>query len=82
MTTMNVSLPDSLKSFVELQVQQHGYSTASEYIRELIRIDQARKAEQRLAGLILEGLRSGAPIEADELYWDGKKARLSQRTEV
>jgi antitoxin ParD1/3/4 len=37
METMNISLPSSLKSFVETQVVDGGYSTASEFIRELIR---------------------------------------------
>ncbi len=49
---MNVSLPDSLKSFVDEQVARRGYATGSEYVRELIRIDQDR---QRLRGLLLEG---------------------------
>jgi antitoxin ParD1/3/4 len=40
MSTMNVSLPASLKSFVDEQVSQRGYGTSSEYVRELIRKDQ------------------------------------------
>jgi antitoxin ParD1/3/4 len=39
MGSMNVSLPDSLKSFVDEQVARRGYATGSEYVRELIRID-------------------------------------------
>ena len=39
MSTMNISLPDSLKSFVDEQVTQRGYSTRSEYVRELVRND-------------------------------------------
>ena len=39
MSTMNISLPDSLKSFVDDQVAQRGYSTSGEYVRELIRRD-------------------------------------------
>jgi len=42
MSTMNISLPDSLKSFVDEQVSQRGYGTSSEYVRELIRKDQDR----------------------------------------
>ena len=55
MRTMNVSLPDSLKSFVDEQVSACGYSTSSEYVRQLIRKDQDR---QRLRGLLLEGAAS------------------------
>jgi len=48
---MNVSLPDALKAFVDVQVSQRGYGTSSEYVRELIRKDQER---QHLRGLLLE----------------------------
>ncbi len=43
MSTMNISLPDALKAFVDDQVSQRGYSTSSEYVRELIRKDQDRQ---------------------------------------
>ena len=64
MSTMNISLPDSLKHFVDQQVTDRGYGTSSEYVRELIRHDQDR---QRLRGLLLEGALSapGAPIDDD-----------------
>mgnify|MGYP002148106253 CR=1 FL=1 len=50
---MNISLPDTLKSFVDEQVSQRGYGTSSEYVRELIRKDQDR---QQLRGLLLAGV--------------------------
>jgi antitoxin ParD1/3/4 len=62
MTTMNISLPDAMKAFVDAQIKERGYGTSSEYIRDLIRNDQARQAEQRLAALMLEGLESGSAI--------------------
>ena len=58
MQTMNISLPDPLKEFVDHQIADGRYSSASEYIRELIREDEKRKAEQRLEALLLEGLES------------------------
>ncbi|MGH8592612.1 MAG: type II toxin-antitoxin system ParD family antitoxin [Gammaproteobacteria bacterium] len=79
MATMNISLPDPLKDFVDNQVREQGYSTSSEYIRELIRNDQIRRAEQRLTALILEGLESGPPTQADENYWSNKRAALQQK---
>lgn len=42
MATMNISLPDELKASVELRVRTGLYANASEYVRELIRVDQAR----------------------------------------
>ncbi|NUA27430.1 type II toxin-antitoxin system ParD family antitoxin [Cupriavidus basilensis] len=64
MSTMNISLPDSLKAFVDEQVKQRGYGTSSEYVRELIRKDQDR---QHLRGLLLTGAGSAptAPVDSD-----------------
>jgi len=68
MTSMNVSLPEELKEYVEAQAQG-GYSTPSEFVRELIRQDQKRRAQERLEQLLLEGLDSGTPIPADDKFW-------------
>ena len=67
MTTMNISLPDALKSFVDEQVASRGYGTSSEYVRELIRKDQDR---QRLRGLLLGGAATEATEPADREYFD------------
>ena len=56
MQSMNISLPDPLKQFVDGQVGQGRYSSASEYVRELIRADERRKAEEILEAALLEGL--------------------------
>ena len=64
---MNISLPEALKSFVDDQVGARGYSTSSEYVRELIRKDQDR---QRLRGLLLEGAESPQAVTADADYFD------------
>ena len=79
MATMNISLPETLRNFIDNQVQERGYSTSSEYVRELIRNDQIRQGEQKLAALMLEGLESGPAIPADEAYWNGKRDALKQR---
>jgi antitoxin ParD1/3/4 len=76
MSTMNISLPDSLKSFVDEQVAQRGYGTSSEYVRELIRKDQDR---MRLRALLLEGAASAPGGPADEAYFDGLRIRVRQR---
>jgi len=62
---MNVSLPDTMKSFVEERLNQDGYGTVSEYIRDLIRADQKRRAEAQLETLLLERLQNNAAIEFD-----------------
>jgi len=58
MQSMNISLPDPLKQFVDGQIAQGRYSSASEYVRELIRADEKRKAEDQLEAKLLEGLNS------------------------
>ena len=58
MQSMNISIPDPLKQFVDGQIAQGRYSSVSEYVRELIRADEKRKAEEKLETLLLEGLRS------------------------
>jgi len=68
MTSMNISLPEELKEYVEEQTHA-GYSTPSEYVRELIREDQKRRAKERLDALLLEGLNSGEPIPTDDEFW-------------
>ena len=70
---MNISLPEALKSFVDDQVTSRGYSTSSEYVRELIRKDQDR---QRLRGLLLEGATSPRTDTADADYFDRLRDRV------
>jgi len=76
MSTMNISLPEGLKVFVDEQVASRGYGTSSEYVRELIRRDQDR---QRLRSLLLEGGSSNLAGDADEAYFAGLRERARTR---
>lgn len=76
MSTMNISLPDALKAFVDQQVRTRGYGTGSEYMRELIRKDQDI---QRLRELLLEGAGSPATAPADTAYFESLRDRVTQR---
>jgi antitoxin ParD1/3/4 len=62
MQTMNISLPEPLKDFVDSQVAEGRYSSVSEYMRELIRADEKRKAEAEFEAKLLEGLRGGDSV--------------------
>lgn len=73
MATMNISLPDALKSFVDEQVTGRGYGTSSEYVRELIRKDRER---QKLRGLLLEGAHSSPAHRADAGYFEQLRERV------
>jgi len=79
MSTMNISLPDTLKSFVDEQVIQRGYGTSSEYVRELIRKDQDRL---QLRGLLLAGAASAPAAPADSRYFEGLRDRVQKAAEV
>jgi antitoxin ParD1/3/4 len=74
MTTMNISLPDSLKDFVDEQVSQGGYGTSSEYVRELIRKDQDRL---RLRALLLAGAKSPPSKPVDDAYFDSLRRKVN-----
>ncbi|ART49441.1 ribbon-helix-helix domain-containing protein [Acidovorax carolinensis] len=73
MSTMNISLPDALKTFVDEQVSQRGYGTSSEYMRELIRKEQDRL---QLRGLLLAGAASAPTAPADAAYFGGLRDRV------
>jgi antitoxin ParD1/3/4 len=75
MSTMNISLPDSLKTYVDEQVAGRGFGTSSEYVRELIRRDQDR---QNLRALLLEGAGSAAAAPVDKSYFDSLRSRVRQ----
>lgn len=70
MATMNVSLPDAMKSWVEAQTEDGRYGNASDYVRDLIRRDQERtKAISELQALIDEGMASGVCTQSmDEIF--------------
>ncbi|MSV34294.1 MAG: type II toxin-antitoxin system ParD family antitoxin [Bryobacterales bacterium] len=79
MQTMNISLPDQLKEFVDNQVGSGGYSSVSEYVRDLIRGDEKRKAQHKLEAMLMEGVRSGAATPMTRRDWaDIRKAALKQ----
>ena len=85
MQSMNISLPEPLKEFVDGQISSGRYSSVSEYVRELIREDEKRKAEDRLEALLLEGLASEetalTPADWTEIRKEAR-ARLKARTQT
>lgn len=73
MSTMNVSLPNELKSFVDERVGHGGFGSTSEYVRDLIRRDQER---ERLRGLLLDGAASSPGPIADDPYFESLRAQV------
>ncbi len=81
-TSMNVSLPKALRTFVEERISKSAYASASEYVRELIRQDRERQAaNDRLEDLLLEGLESGPALEWTEDDWAAVRKRVTERLE-
>lgn len=78
MSTMNISLPAPLKSFVDDQVADRGFGTCSAYIRALIRHDRDR---QHLRGLLLEGGESLPSVTADKTYFETLRAGVRRHSE-
>ena len=74
MHSMNISLPEPLKEFVDGQIAPGRYSSASEYVCELVRADEKCKGEERLETLLLEGLQSAetelTPADWSEIRWE------------
>ena len=78
METMNISLPEPLKDFVDAQIASGRYSSVSEYVRMLIREDEKRKAEERLETLLLEGLATQESELTRQDFKDIRKEALAR----
>ena len=80
-TTMNISLPDSMRAFVDERLESDGYGTASEYVRDLIRADQKRHGDERLEELLLERLQSGSgrKFNVDDVITELAKRRSKKK---
>ena len=80
MTSLNISLPEALKKYVEGQVASGDWGTPSEYIRELIRQDKQRRLELLEQDLIA-GIRSPRiELSMDEIRKKGFIKTLKERT--
>ena len=66
MATMNISLTDDLKQFVDEQVAEHAYASTSEYLRDLIR---KQRDIAKLRGMLLEGVNSGPATPVDDTFF-------------
>jgi antitoxin ParD1/3/4 len=75
MATMNVSLPDKMKAWVEEQVQTGRYGNSSDYVRDLVRRDQERAAKKaEFERLVQEGIDSGiSPLTPDEVFANARR---------
>jgi len=79
MATMNISLPDPLKQFIDQEVREGRFSSTSDYMRDLVRQRQRAKAESTLKQLIAEGLASGSAGQVSGGTFDRMRQELRER---
>lgn len=73
-TTITISLPESLKTFIDEQLATKGYGNVSEYFRSLLRAAQEREEDARLETLLVEGLATGgADTPLTREFWKDLK---------
>ncbi len=78
MATMNISLPNQMKNWVEENVQSGRYANSSDYMRDLIRRDKDRGAAlAQMQAMISEGIASGESGENLDDIWNRVKSRNS-----
>ena len=78
MTTLNISLPDQMKEFVDEEMGEGGYRDPSDYFHALLREQQRRKAEEKLESMLMEGLATQSS-ELNEKDWKQVRAELENR---
>lgn len=84
--SLNISLPQPLKKWVEKQTKEKGFSTTSEFVRDMIRREKAQEARRRVDNLLLEAMENGEPTPMTAQDWqdirrEGRKlaaARMKQ----
>jgi antitoxin ParD1/3/4 len=79
MSTLNITLPDSMQIYIDEKIAQGGYDTASDYIRQLVSEDQKRAAWDRLESLALEGLDGGGFKEVTAEDWETMESKVWER---
>jgi len=76
---MNIAIPEQLKAFVQSQVERRGYSSVSEYVRDLIRGDQEQQTIANLEAEILKGLESGQSTPMTQEDWQAIRHEVRRR---
>jgi len=79
MDTMNIALPQNMKQFVQQQVARGGYSSVSEYVRDLIRCDQKERARAALEAEVLKGINSGESTPMTDQDWQEIRDEIRNR---
>lgn len=79
MVTMNISLPDTMKTFIDRRIAEAGYNTASEYVHDLVRLDQERLDQKKLEAVLVERLEGDDWEEMSPNDWSSMREELQTR---
>ncbi len=74
--SLNISLPETMKTRIEEQVAEGGYSTPSEFVRQLLRAEQQRQMREQIDRNLLKALDSGAATDLTAADWDNIRRRV------
>ena len=77
---MNISLPQTLKTWIDRQIKAKGYSTASEYVRDVLRREQEQEVRARVDQKLLAALGSGPPVEMTAAEWKEIRRKAKERS--
>jgi antitoxin ParD1/3/4 len=77
--SINISLPLALKQWVDQQIRQGGFGTASEYMRQLIREEQRRQTRVAVEAKLLDAEESGEPVPVTAETWKETEKRVAKR---
>lgn len=70
--TLNISITQKMRDYIDLQVKDGNYVSASDYVRALIRADSARQLDR----MLVEGFQSPEAGEFTDTFWKGLEARI------
>jgi len=79
MTSLTISLPESVRDYIVSRVQNSDFSTPSDYLRSLVREEQKRHEEAKLESMLLEALNTEGAIEMTPQYWQTKRQNFRAR---
>ncbi len=77
--SLNISLPQEMKDWIDQLVARAGYATTSEYFRQLVRADQRRQLREEIDARLLAALDSGEPVEITPDWWEERRQELARR---
>jgi antitoxin ParD1/3/4 len=79
MSTLQLTLPDEVKHFVDEQVARGGFGNADEYVCALLKREEESAVRGHLRALLQTGIDSGPPLEVDDAFWREREAALAFR---